>query len=262
MEHYILSDGFKIPKIGFGTDKLRGNYGARIIEMAINNGYRLFDSAVRYENEGTLGYAIKNSGLPRTEFTVTSKIPEKHHKYEQALETIQESVMAFGLDYLDLYLIHWPNPEEDKYVEAWQALIDAQKLGIVRSIGVSNFSPEQINRLEKETGVLPVINQIQLHPYLKQKEWLDYNQSKQIITQAWSPIGRETSPLNDEKIVAIADKYNKTTVQIILRWEIQLGILPIPMSTHAGRQEENLNIFDFELTIAEMEIINALEEFK
>lgn len=258
MEYYTLSDGFKIPKVGFGTDKLKGKTGARIIEMALNNGYRLLDSAVRYENEGTVGHAIRQSGVPRSEITFTSKLPEKDHSYDQAVETIQESVMTSGLEYIDLYLIHWPNPEEDKYVEAWQALIDAQNAGLVRSIGVSNFTEEHIGRLEKETGVLPVINQIQLHPYLNQKEWHEYNQSKQIITQAWSPIGREISPLEDEAIVEIANKYGKSTAQIILRWETQLGILPIPMSTNASRQADNLNLFGFELTTDEMSVMNSL----
>lgn len=258
MDHYILTDGFKIPKIGFGTDKLIGSNGIRIIETALNTGYRLLDSAVNYENEGTVGRAIKNSGVPRDQITFTSKLPERHHQYDEALETIEESILSSGLDYIDLYLIHWPNPAEDKYVEAWQALIDAQKLGLIRSIGVSNFSPEHIDRLEKETGTLPVINQIQLHPYLNQKGQREYNTSKGIITQAWSPIGRGVSPLDDEVITGIATTCGKTPAQVILRWEVQLGILPIPMSSHAGRQAENLDIFDFELTAEEMIIMNAI----
>lgn len=258
MENYILSDGFHIPKIGFGTDKLIGSDGARRIEMALNNGYRLLDSAVNYENEGTVGRAIRNSSVPRDQITFTTKLPERHHQYDEALKTIEESVFSSGLDYIDLYLIHWPNPEADLYVEAWQALVDAQKLGLIRSIGVSNFFPEHIERIERETGVLPVINQIQLHPYMNQKEWHAYNQSKGIITQAWSPIGRGVSPLDDKVIIEIADKYGKTSAQVILRWEIQLGVLPIPMSSHAGRQAENLDVFDFELTEDEMEAMNGL----
>ena len=165
MEEYILSDGFKIPKIGLGTYQLKGSDGSRRIETALKAGYRLLDSAFNYENEGAVGRAIRNSGVSRDEITFASKLPGRHHEYEAARETIQESLMRSGLEYMDLYLIHWPNPIEDKYVEAWQALVDAQKAGLIRSIGVSNFLPEHIDRLEKETGVLPVINQIELHPY-------------------------------------------------------------------------------------------------
>lgn len=258
METYLLADGFKIPKIGFGTDKLIGSDGARRIEMALNNGYRLLDSAVNYENEGTVGRAIRNSSVSRDQITFTTKLPERHHQYDEALKTIEESVFSSGLDYIDLYLIHWPNPEANQYVEAWQALVDAQKMGLIRSIGVSNFSPEHIDRLEREIGVLPVINQIQLHPYMNQKEQHEYNKSKRIITQAWSPIGRGVSPLDDDVIVGIANKYEKTSAQVILRWEIQSGVLPIPMSSHGGRQAENLNIFDFELTEDEMKLMNEL----
>jgi diketogulonate reductase-like aldo/keto reductase len=258
MEHYILADGFKIPKVGFGTSGFKGLDGTRRIEMALNNGYRLIDSAYNYENEGAVGKAIRNSGIPRDQITVTSKLPGRHHEYDDALAAIEESVLRTGLDYLDLYLIHWPNPKEDKYVESWQALVDAQKAGLVRSIGVSNFLPEYIERLEAETGVLPVINQVELHPYFNQAEQREFDASKGIITQAWGPVGQKNETLDEKVITEIADKYGKTAAQVVLRWEIQLGVLPIPKSSHAGRQFENLNIFDFELSQDEMESINAL----
>ena len=146
MEHYILSDGFKIPKVGFGTSGFKGNDGSRRIEMALNNGFRLIDSAYNYENEGAVGKAIRNSGVPRDQITVTSKSPAgRHHAYDDDLKAIEESVLRMGLNYIDLYLIHWPNPKEDKYVDAWKALIDAQKAGLVRSIGTSNKLPEKIS---------------------------------------------------------------------------------------------------------------------
>lgn len=256
MEYYILSDGFKIPKLGFGTYGLQGIDGVRRIENAINEGNRLLDSAFNYENEGTVGRAIRNSGVPRDQITFASKLPGRHHEYDKALKTIEESVLRSGLDYIDLYLIHWPNPKEDKYVEAWQALVDAQKTGLVRSIGVSNFLPEHIDRLEAETGVLPVINQIELHPYFNQEEQRAYDKSKGIITQAWSPVGRNNRALSEELVVELAEKYGKTPAQIVLRWEVQLGTLPIPKSAHAGRQAENLAIFDFELSEDDMQKIN------
>lgn len=256
--HYILSDGFKIPKIGFGTVGFKGNDGARRMDMALNNGYRLLDSAFNYENEGTVGHVVRNSGVPRDQITVASKLPGRHHEYNAAMQTIEESVLRTGLDYIDLYLIHWPNPIEDKYLEAWQALIDAQKAGLVRSIGVSNFLPEHIDRLEKETGVLPVINQIELHPYFNQEQQRQYDASKGIITQAWSPLGRGNQALDEDVIVKIANAHGKTPAQIVLRWELQLGVLPIPKSSHAVRQAGNIDVFDFELTAEEMALINAL----
>lgn len=258
MEEYLLADGYRIPKVGFGTYNIQGNDGVRRFEMALNNGYRLLDSAYNYENEGAVGRAIRNSSVPRDQITVASKLPGRHHEYDAALKAIEESVLRMGLDYIDLYLIHWPNPLEDKYVEAWQALVDAQKTGLIRSIGLSNFLPEHIDRLEKETGVLPVINQIELHPYFNQEEQRAYDASKGIITQAWSPLGRGNEATKEEAIAEIAEKYGKSPAQVILRWQVQLGVLPIPKSGHAGRQLENIDLFNFELTEKEMQAISAL----
>lgn len=258
MEFYTMSDGFKIPKIGLGTYGLRGIDGVRRIEMALSNGYRLLDSAFNYENEGAVGRAIKNSSVPRDQITFASKLPGRHHEYEKARITIEESLLRSGLDYIDLYLIHWPNPIEDKYVEAWQALVDAKKAGLIRSIGVSNFLPDHIERLEKETGVLPVINQIELHPYFNQPEQRKFDANAGIVTQAWSPIGRENKATTEDIIIEIANKHGKSPVQIVLRWELQLGVLPIPKSGHVQRQADNLDIFDFELSDTEIKQINQL----
>lgn len=258
--NYYLLDGYKLPQVGFGTYGLNGTSGVRVIETALDTGYRLIDSAFNYENEGTVGQAIRNSSVPRSEITVTSKLPGRHHKYAQALDTIQESVLRTGLDYLDLYLIHWPNPKEDLYVEAWQALIDAKRWGWIRSIGVCNFLPEHLERLEKETGVLPVVNQIELHPKFNQAVQRDYDQSKKIITEAWSPLGRASDILKNEVIGGIAQKYRKSIPQIILRWQVQLGVLPIPKASHIARQEQNIAIFDFNLTAEEMALINQLDQ--
>ena len=258
MEYYILSDGFKVPKVGFGTDKMKGADGIRRIEMALNNGYRLLDTAFNYENEGTVGRAIRNSSVPRDQITIASKLPGRHHAYRAALDTIEESVLRTGLDYIDLYLIHWPNPKQEKYLEAWQALIDAQKTGLVRSIGVSNFLPEHIDRLEKESGILPVVNQVELHPYFNQAEQRAYNASKGIVTQAWSPLGRDNASTDEDIILEIAEKHGKSPAQVVLRWDVQQNVLPIPKSTHVGRQAENLDIFDFKLTDDEIEKINSI----
>lgn len=258
LDYYLLSDGFKIPKIGFGTYKLNGTKGIRVMESALSVGYRLLDSAFNYENEGAVGRAIKNSSVSRDQITVVSKLPGKHQKYAEATTTIQESVYRLGLDYVDMYLIHWPNPKDGTYVEAWQALIDAQKAGWIRSIGVCNFLPEHLKKLEKETGVLPVVNQIEMHPYFNQSEQIAFDKSKGILSEAWSPLGRASAVLKEKVLASIAETHRKSISQIILRWQIQLGIMTIPKSSSVSRQMENIDIFDFNLSLEEVQKINAL----
>nr|WP_259548922.1 aldo/keto reductase [Heyndrickxia oleronia] len=255
-----LNDGLVLPTIGFGTYKLNGNEGANAIKSAIDVGYRLIDSAYNYENEGTVGEAVRRSSVPRQELIITSKLPGRYHTYDKAVTTIQESLYRANLDYYDLYLIHWPNPKQDHYVEAWQALIDAQKWGFIRSIGVCNFLPEHIERLEKETGVLPSINQIELHPFFNQESQRTFHQEKNIITESWSPIARANLLLENETIKQIAEQHNKTVSQVILRWHVQLGAIPIPKSASPIRQLENISIFDFSLDDAEMKRINELTQ--
>lgn len=260
METYQLRDGLVVPKVGFGTYKLNGLEGVNTMVQALSNGYRLLDSAFNYENEGAVGEAIRRSEVPRSEIIVASKLPGRHHAYDEAITTIQESLLRAGLDYYDLYLIHWPNPKEDRYVEAWQALIAAQRFGLVRSIGVSNFLPEHLERLEIETGVLPVINQIELHPYFNQEKQREYNAQRGILTQDWSPLGRASEIINHPVLSEIANKYGRNVGQIILRWEIQLDTLPIPKASSTMRQLANLDIFDFQLTAEEMTLINGLSK--
>lgn len=260
METYTLRDGLTIPKIGFGTYKLNGAHGVQVIDSAIDRGYRLLDTAFNYENEGAVGEAVRRSSVPRSELLISSKLPGRHHTYAEAINTIQESLYRAGLDYYDLYLIHWPNPKEDHYVEAWQALIDAQKLGLIRSIGVSNFLPEHLERLNKETGVLPVINQVELHPYFNQQAQRDYDQAHGILTQDWSPLGRASEMLQNETLKEIAAHYHKNVGQLILRWELQLGTLPIPKSSTPSRQAGNMDVFDFEISTADMTTINGLSQ--
>lgn len=260
METYTLRDGLTVPKIGFGTYKLNGAHGVQVIDSAIDRGYRLLDTAFNYENEGAVGEAVRRSSVPRSELLISSKLPGRHHTYTEAINTIQESLYRAGLDYYDLYLIHWPNPKEDHYVEAWQALIDAQKLGLIRSIGVSNFLPEHLERLNKETGVLPVINQVELHPYFNQEAQRDYDQAHGILTQDWSPLGRASEMLQNETLKEIAAHYHKNVGQLILRWELQLGTLPIPKSSTPSRQAGNMDVFDFEISAADMATINGLSQ--
>ncbi|MGJ3353401.1 aldo/keto reductase [Providencia sp. Je.9.19] len=262
IQSYELQDGFQIPQIGFGTYSLNGSQGTRIIESALSNGYRLIDTAFNYENEGIVGKAIKNSSVPRDKITVTSKLPGRHQQYKNALQTVQESISRMGLDYIDIYLIHWPNPKQGKFIEAWQALIDAQKSGLIRSIGVCNFLPEHIDALELETGILPVINQIELHPNFNQLDQRKYDQSKNIITQSWSPLGRAGDLLTHNALLELAHKHKKSVSQIIIRWHLQLGALPIPKSSNASRQIENIDVYDFSLSIEDMQVIDMLSSLK
>lgn len=258
--HYTLNDGLKVPVIGFGTDKLKGASGVQIIGQAISNGYRLIDTAYSYENEATVGRALQQSLVSREEILVSSKLPESYHRYDLAIPAIQESLYRANLDYYDLYLIHWPDPNQDRYVEAWQALIDAKKWGLVRSIGVSNFHAEHLERLEKETGVLPSVNQIQTHPYFIQEHMIEANEKYGIRSQSWSPIGNRMADdlLENTTINDIAKTHNKSIAQVILRWHIQLGYLPLPKSSSGTRQQENLDIFDFSLSDDEVQILSSM----
>ncbi len=260
MKYFDLNDGNRIPAIGFGTYLLNGFHGVMAMRAALNNGYRLLDSAVNYENEGAVGRAVHTSGVDRNQVFITSKLPGRHQSYDQAITQIQDSLCAANLDYFDLYLIHWPNPKEDKYVEAWRALIDAQKFGLVHSIGVSNFLPEHIDRLIKETGVTPAVNQVELHPYGSNKEIREYDKAHHIVTEAWSPLGRGGAFLKEQVIKDLAEKYGKSPVQVVLRWEDQLGIVPIPKASSYAHQISNLNIFDFKMTQEELDSITALDK--
>jgi diketogulonate reductase-like aldo/keto reductase len=253
-----LNDGLTLPVIGLGTYTLKGNEGASAIQHAMDMGYRLIDSAYNYENEGTVGEAVRRSSVPREELRITSKLPGRYQDYDKAVTTIQESLYRANLDYYDLYLIHWPNPSKDKYVEAWQALIDAKKWGLIRSIGVCNFLPEHIERLEKETGVKPSINQIELHPFFNQAEQRQWHEEHNIATESWSPFTRGLKDLQIDTLQTISSHHNKTISQVILRWHYQLGAVAIPKSASPIRQLENISIFDFTLDETEMEIISGL----
>lgn len=255
---YELYDGYKIPTIGFGTVYMNGIEGAEELNNALRNGYRLIDTAIRYENEGAVGEGIRRSEIPRKELFVTSKLRGGLYDYDTALASIEESLFRTGLEYFDLFLLHWPNPKQDKYVEAWKALIQAQKNGYVRSIGVSNFEPEHINRLIEETSVKPSVNQIELHPYFNQKKLRDFNKKNDIITEAWSPLSRARTVIYDDSLKKLAEDKNKNIAQIILRWHYQHGVIPIPKASSSEHQISNIDIFNFELTESEMQKIDDL----
>lgn len=255
-----MNDGHLIPSVSLGTYQIRGGEGLDQVLTAIQSGYRLLDTSTNYDSEGIVGEAIRRSGLPRSEFFVTTKLPGKYHHYEDALGMIQESLYRMGLEYFDLYLIHWPLPKRGLYVEAWKALIQAQKMGLIRSIGVSNFEPEHLDKIITETGVTPAVNQIEIHPYWVQERMVKANAERGIITEAWSPLGRGNDALEEPIITSLAEKYGKTAGQIVLRWHVERGIVPIPKSRNLIHQRKNLAIFDFELTEDEVAQINTLEK--
>jgi len=250
--------GLSLPAIGFGTYSLYGDRGTHAIVEAIHLGYRLIDSAVNYENEGAVGAAIRRSGLAREELMITSKLPGRHHHFDDALNSVQESVMRMGLENIDLYLIHWPNPIENLYVEAWRGLIEARNRGLVHHIGVSNFLPEHLERLRVETGELPAINQIELHPYFPQTDLVAYHREHGILTEAWSPLGKGSDLLTNPDITTIATEHGVTPAQSVLAWHVNNGAIPIPKSRSVERQRENLDIFNISLTHDNIERIATL----
>lgn len=237
---------------------LYGNGGAEAIAGAIGLGYRLIDSAVNYENEGAVGAAVRRSGIERDEIIVTSKLPGRHHHFDDAINSVQESVMRMGLENIDLYLIHWPNPLEDLYVEAWSALIEARNRGLVEHIGVSNFLPEHLERLRLETGELPAINQIELHPYFPQIDQVSYHREHGILTESWSPLGKGSDLLTNQIVTTIAREHGVSPAQVVLAWHVHHGFIAIPKSSSVERQKENLDIFDITLTPDNLDLLATL----
>jgi diketogulonate reductase-like aldo/keto reductase len=255
---YTLNDGREIPAIGFGTYPLRGQEGVAAVMSAIEVGYRLLDTAVNYENEREVGEAIRRSGVPREQLFVASKIPGRHHAYDEAIASTRESLQRLGLEYLDLHLIHWPNPSVGKYGEAWRALVTLQEEGLVRSIGVSNFTKEHLTRIIDATGVTPAVNQIELHPHFPQQEMRRVHEELGIRTESWSPLGKRQAPFTEPAVADAADLHGVSPAQVIVRWQVQLGCIPIPKSATRERQVANLDVFGFDLSADEMDAISAL----
>lgn len=255
--YITLNNGKKMPQIGFGTWTLYGENAVLSIKNAINSGYRLIDTAQFYDNEAEVYKAIKDSGIPRSEIFITTKIAPRNMRDGRVRESLNESLKALGDDYIDLVLIHWP--AEGYIKETWQIMEEYVNNGKIKSIGISNFSPNQVEELLKYAKVKPVINQIEIHPYLTQKQNIEFIFSKDIQPEAWSPLGAG-DVLDDEILKNIAKKYNKSVAQIVLRWHIQQGLIAIPRSDNKEHIIENIDIFDFELSDEEMKLIDKLNK--
>jgi diketogulonate reductase-like aldo/keto reductase len=248
----------EIPQLGFGVFQVPPEDTVEVTLQAFQAGYRHIDTAAAYRNEAEVGQAFRASGLGRDDVFITTKCFNDSHGYEQAKNAFQDSIDRLELEFVDLYLIHWPVPSQDKYVETWKAFIELQEQGLIRSIGVSNFQPAHLRRLIDETGVTPSVNQVELHPRLQQAGLRREHADLGIVTEAWSPLA-QGQVLDDPTLQGIAEQHGKTTGQVVLRWHIQLGNVVFPKSATPERIEQNLDIFDFHLSDEQMQSIEALD---
>ncbi|MBY5161912.1 aldo/keto reductase [Salsipaludibacter albus] len=255
--HTSSPDRIDLPGIGLGTYGLDGRDGVAAMVSALEMGYRLVDTAVNYGNEEEVGEALREAAVDRDEVVVCSKIPGRHHAHDDAIASTRASLDRLGLDRLDLHLIHWPNPSVGLYREAWQALVDLREQGLVRDIGVSNFTAQHLREIIDDTGVVPLVNQVELHPYFPQQDLRAVHDELGIRTEAWSPLAKR-AVFDEPPIREAADSHGVTPAQVVLRWHLHLGVLPIPKSGSPERQAENLAVGDFSLTDDEVAAITAL----
>jgi 2,5-diketo-D-gluconate reductase A len=254
-----LPSGTRMPRLGLGTWPLSADEAERAVASALEVGYRLFDTAYAYGNETGVGKALAAGSVPREEVFITTKINAEWHGFDEVREAFDDSARKLGVDYLDLHLIHWPNPRQDRYVDAWRGLCALRDEGLVRSIGVSNFKPAHIERLLQETGVAPELNQIELNPYLARTAARSYHEEHGIVTQSYSPLEKAGQLLAEPVVVEAAERLGRTPAQVVLRWHEQLGLVTVPKSSDPARQAQNLEVFDFELTDEEMAALSALD---
>jgi 2,5-diketo-D-gluconate reductase A len=254
-----LNDGHEMPRLGFGVWLISDADTPRAVKTAIDAGYRLIDTAAAYDNEAGTGKAVREASVPPEDLFVTTKLWNDNHGFDNALRAFDTSMKLLGLASIELYLIHWPVPRQDRYVDTWRALIRLREEGRVQSIGVSNFNAEQIQRLADETGVVPAVNQVELHPFFQQTALRSFHAQHGIVTEAWSPLGR-AKILGDRTLGAIAQKHGKTPAQIVLRWHLDSGIVAIPKSSNPDRIRANIDILGFELDADDMAKIAALDD--
>jgi 2,5-diketo-D-gluconate reductase A len=253
-----LRDGNTIPQIGLGLWQVDSELTARVVSEGIKAGYRLIDTAEGYNNEEGVGQAIREAAVPRSELFITSKLRNGGHARDLALRSFDDTMMKLGIKQLDLFLIHWPIPSRGHYVEAWKTLVELKQQGRIRSIGVSNFNQDHLERIISETGETPVINQIELHPGFQQRDKRDFHTQHDINIESWSPLGGGRA-LDDATLSEIAKKHGKSVAQVIIRWHLQEGLIVIPKSTHKERIHQNLVVFDFELDAADLQKVRSLD---
>ncbi|AGF71526.1 aldo/keto reductase [Corynebacterium halotolerans] len=249
-----------LPTIGLGTYSLRGSRGAAAVAAAIESGYRLIDTAYNYENEGVVGRGIADSGIDRDELIVTSKLPGRFQTRDEVATVLEESTYRLGLDHLDLYLIHWPNPKQGRFIDAWRGLVDAREAGLVRHIGVSNFLPEHIEAVEEATGVRPEVNQVELHPRFPQTELLAWHAERGIAVEAWSPLGRGDL-LDHPTILHLAQRESISPGALILAWHAAVGSVPLPRSSSPERQRANLAAVERQLSAETVAAVSAIAAY-
>jgi 2,5-diketo-D-gluconate reductase A len=254
----LLNDGRSIPQLGFGVWQVPDDVTASVVLEAIAAGYRSIDTAVVYENESGVGAAIDGSPVPREQLFITTKIWNSQQGYDKTLRAFDKSLGRLGLDYLDLLLIHWPKPSQDLYADTWRALVELQRQGRARSIGVSNFNIDHLQRIIDASGVVPAVNQVELHPRFQQRELREFHRQRNIATESWSPLG-QGQLLENPAIKALAQKYGRSAAQIILRWHLDSGLIVIPKSVTPARIRENFNVFDFKLDAEDMQQIAGLD---
>lgn len=254
-----LHDGARIPQVGLGVWQTPDNEAAPAVKAALDAGYRHVDTAAVYENEQGVGEGIRQSGLPRSDIFLTTKLWNTDQGYEQTLKAFEASLKRLGTDYVDLYLIHWPSAHRGLFVDTWKALVSLKEEGRAKSIGVSNFYPEHIEKIVAETGVVPVINQIELHPDFQQRETRAFHEKHKIATQSWSPLG-QGKLLGHPFIAEIAQKLGRTPAQVIIRWHIENGLVVIPKSVTPSRIVENFKVFDFKLSAEDLDRLNGLDD--
>jgi diketogulonate reductase-like aldo/keto reductase len=253
-----MNNGLDIPQLGFGVFLVPPEKTQQAVSEALKAGYRLIDTAQGYRNEEGVGGAIADTDVPRDELFITTKLTNSEHGYDNALRAFDGSMKKLGIDVLDLFLIHWPLPMFDQYVETWRAFEKLLADGRVRSIGVSNFEIPHLQRLMTETDVTPAINQVELHPQFPQEELREFHAEHGILTESWGPLGQGKGLLEDPSIVEVARRKDRTPAQVVLRWHIQLGCVVIPKSVHPDRIRENVDLFDFELDDADMAEISKV----
>ncbi|MEI4747876.1 aldo/keto reductase [Rhodococcus erythropolis] len=253
-----MNNGIEIPQVGFGVYQIPASRTTEMVRVALDAGYRHVDTAQVYGNEAEVGTAIAESGLPREDVFITTKLNPQHHGYDSTSKELEESLRKLRTSYVDLYLLHWPSPGKDRYLESWRACEDLFAQGKVRSIGVSNLTVANLAWLAERSATVPAVNQVELHPNFQQDDLLRYHYSHGIITQAWGPLALGNS-LSDPTLQGLAEKYRKTPAQLILRWHIQLGNIPLPKSATPSRIRENLAVFDFRIDADDMGRITALD---